>query len=176
MSDSSMVKIASPVQAQRIEENLSRQARAVALLVELLREEFSLLLERRPQEVTTVELSLQDLMRQIAGERLALRKLVAEVRPDAQRVRDVIDILPEGDEGLRTRIEAHLQAMDDAEQTGALQAEKNRQLVLGLFDQSRRTLEYMHDQIRPKNENGYSKRGLMAKAGNQAPSLLEGRL
>lgn len=176
MSDSSMLKKVSPGQAANIKENLSRQARAVTLLVELLQEEFSLLLERKPQEVTAVELSLQELMRQIGAERMGLKKLVADSYPGAARVSDILDILPEGRDDVRAEIEAHLQAMDDAEQAGARQAEKNRQLVLGLFDQSRRTLEFMHNQIRPKNENAYSKRGVMAQVANHRPSLLEGRL
>ena len=176
MSDSNQLKKISSDRAASIKENLSRQSRAVALLVELLREEFSLLLERKPQEVTTVELSLQELMRQIGAERMGLKRLVADAYPGAARVSEILDILPEGRDDVRAEIEAYLQSMDDAEQAGARQAEKNRQLVLGLFDQSRRALEFMHDQIRPKNENAYSKRGVMAQATNHRPSLLEGRL
>ncbi len=175
MMNSSEMKKVTPIAARYIKENLSRQTQAVILLHDLLKEEFSLLLDRRPQEVTAVELSLQELMRQIRNERLALKGLVAEARPEAERVRDILDILPPV-EGLREEMEALLQEMDDVEQAGARQAEKNRQLVLGLFDQSRRTLEFMHDQIRPKVENGYSKKGMMARATNQRPSLLEGRL
>ena len=57
--------------------NLARQKRAMELLVELLMEEFSLLAARDTAGITSLEFSIQELLRQIAGERLSLRRRYA---------------------------------------------------------------------------------------------------
>lgn len=155
----------------RLQENLSRQRRAFALLTELLEEEFSLLLERKPQAVSQLELSIQELMRQLAGERQSLRLAVRGIGPKARRVRDILDLL---DEEPAEAVRAALVDLDRAEQACAMQAAKNQYLVMGLYDQSRNLLDFLHEKIQPKVA-AYSSRGRMARPGSR-PSLVSGRL
>ena len=46
---------------------------------------------------------------------------------------------------------------------------------MALFDQSKNLLDYMHNQIKPKNTDAYAASGRFAKAPNSA-RLLTGRL
>jgi flagellar biosynthesis/type III secretory pathway chaperone len=155
-----------------IEEILARQERALLLLKDLLEEEFSLLAERKPQSVSQIELSIQELLRQIANERACLKRAVKAVKPVAERVRELYDGLVSED---RQRIEGRLQGLDRLEQRCAVQASKNQELAFGLFDQSRSLLEFLHNEIRPKNSNAYSAKGRLAQSENQA-LFLRGRL
>ncbi|HBE94275.1 MAG TPA: flagellar biosynthesis protein FlgN [Desulfovibrio sp.] len=155
----------------RIQENLSRQLKALGLLEELLEEEFSYLKTSKPQAVSRVEISIQELMRQLTVERLSLRALVQEVQPGAKRVREILDGLePEQGEALRTI----LSDLDHAEQVCARRAAKNQNLVLALFQQSRNLLQYLQDRILPKG-TAYAASGRMARAASN-PTLVTGRL
>lgn len=156
---------------RRVQENLSRQRRAFVLLTELLEEEFSLLLERKPQAVSQLELSIQELMRQLADERQSLRLAVRGIDPKANRVRELLGTL-KGEAA--TALRQDLADLDRTEQSCAVQAAKNQYLVMGLYDQSRNLLEFLHEKIQPKVA-AYSSRGRMARPGSR-PSLVSGRL
>ncbi|MES9994955.1 flagellar export chaperone FlgN [Desulfovibrio aminophilus] len=155
----------------RIQENLSRQQRALVLLAELLDEEFSYLKSGKPQDVSRIEISIQELLRQLAMERVSLRSQVQSIVPGAKRVREILDSVPveEGD-ALRDL----LLKLDGLEQLCARQAAKNQNLVLALFDQSRKLLNFLQEKIQPKG-TAYSAKGRMARASN-APTLVSGRL
>lgn len=157
--------------ARYIRENLARQAQGLKLLHSLLQEEFSLLRQGRSQDVSQLELSIQELMRQFMVERLSLRRLVQEMEPGASRVSQILDLVQEED---RQAARACIRAMDGLEQKCALQAEQNRILVLALYDQSRSMLSFLHDQVMPKRESTYGSRGRMAQHSPQ-PMLLSGR-
>ena len=58
---------------RRILENLTRQAKALKVLLHLQEEEFAHLSEFRPQSVGALEFSIQELMRQILSERTNVR-------------------------------------------------------------------------------------------------------
>ena len=60
----------------RIRQNLTRQGKALHVLHHLLKEEFSHLLDGRPENVSYEEMALQELMRQIANERLDLKAML----------------------------------------------------------------------------------------------------
>ncbi|MGE4551778.1 MAG: flagellar protein FlgN, partial [Desulfovibrionaceae bacterium] len=122
-----------------IQENLSRQLRAMLLLKVLLEEEFSLLVQRQTTQVSVLDLSIQELLRQVAAERHALRRLVADVQPRAQRVREVLALMPDD---LARGADRLLDGMERAEQACSQQAQRNRTMVLGLHDQSRALLDY----------------------------------
>ncbi|MEZ7195289.1 flagellar export chaperone FlgN [Pseudodesulfovibrio karagichevae] len=155
-----------------IEENLVRQNKAMLLLYFLLEEEFSRLTQLKPQSVSQVELSIQELMRQVAAERVSLRRMVARVEPTAQRVRD---ILPGLDAEQFRSISELLARLDETEQKCGVQAAKNQQMAMALFDQSKGLLDYMHNQIKPKSTTAYARTGRFAKGVNDA-RLLNGRL
>ncbi|OIQ51368.1 FlgN protein [Pseudodesulfovibrio hydrargyri] len=155
-----------------IEENLVRQNKAMLLMLLLLEEEFSRLTQLKPQSVSRVELSIQELMRQVAGERVSLRRLVARVEPSAQRVRDILPGLDEEEAGAITQL---LKRLDETEQKCGVQAAKNQQLAMALFDQSKGLLDFMHNQIKPKSTTTYGRTARFAKGINDA-RLLSGRL
>lgn len=155
-----------------IEENLVRQNKAMMLLEVLMGEEYSRLMNAKPQSVSQIELSIQELMRQIAVERASLRRLVAAEAPGAQRVRDLFLLM---DDEKRQDFEKLLQLLDDTEQKCGVQAGKNHQMAMALYDQSKSLLNFMHDQIKPKNTSVYGASGRYAKAASSA-RLLTGRL
>lgn len=155
----------------RIQENLSRQLKALGLLEELLEEEFSYLKTSQPQSVSRVEISIQELMRQLTVERLCLRAAVQEVKPEAKRVRE---ILPEIGQEQADALRGILAGLDQAEQACARRAAKNQNLVLALHQQSRNLLQFLQDRIQPKG-TAYAASGRMARAASN-PTLVTGRL
>ncbi|MBI5519530.1 MAG: flagellar export chaperone FlgN [Desulfovibrio sp.] len=156
---------------ESIQENLTRQIRALELLSSLLEEEFADLRERRPHDVSVLELSIQELMRQIAVERRSLRALIEAAYPGMRRVREVAQTLD--DAGAQTLAEL-LQTLDRTEQACAAQADMNRQLAMGLYDQSLNLLKNLHQAIDPGKTDMYSRRGRVAKSYNAQPSVFRG--
>lgn len=156
----------------QIHNNIRRQERALDVLAKLLEEEFSCLTGRDPQAVTGVELSLQELLRQIAEERLALKKLVQAVIPGA---RGLAEFAEAQDTATRTAFEQILRRIDQKEQHCAIQAEKNAQLAFALAEQSRDMLDFMHKQVQPRDRETYGRSGRFASHHPQA-AILQGRL
>jgi len=157
---------------QVIEENLVRQNKAMMLLLILLEEEFTRLMSSKPQSVSQIELSIQELMRQIAIERASLRRKVGKLVEGAVRVRDLYLIM---DDDTRENFQTMIKMLDDTEQKCGVQASKNNEMAMALFDQSKGLLDFMHDQIKPKNTHAYAASGRYAQAANSA-RLLTGRL
>lgn len=155
-----------------IQENLSRQTRALELLSALLEEEFADLMDRKPQDVSVLELSIQELMRQLAAERLSLRRIIAGAWPGCERVRDVVAALTDAQAEDLNRL---LQDLDRTEQSCAIQADKNRMLALGLYDQSLQLLKELHNRVEPGKADVYSRRGRFAKATSPQASFFRGR-
>jgi len=141
---------------ERIEANLHRQEKGLILLSTLLEEEFTYLTGRDPRAVTGCEFSIQELIKQLATERMELKAMVAKVSPKAKSLKDVAGVLG-GEEG--ERFLAYLKHMDALEQKCAILAEKNSRLAFGLAEQSRNMLEFIHKKIQPKNQDTYAKNG-----------------
>jgi hypothetical protein len=158
---------------QLIQANLSRQVRALELLSSLLEEEFAALMERRPQDVSVLELAVHDLMRQLVAERLQLRRFIGSGYPGLERLRDVLAKIPAE---AAAKISADLADLDRTEQLCAMQADKNRQLALGLFDQSMQLLTHLHKAIQPNRSDVYGKRGRFTKPPQGQASFFSGRL
>ncbi len=143
----------------------------MSLLAELQKEEFTHLKVLDPAQVAGVEFSIHELMRQIARERTGLRRIYAALVPKATRLRDVRHLFsPRDQEAADTLIAA----IDRLEQACARQADKNYRLALGLYNQSRSSIEFIQNQIVPKKQV-YSAAGRFAKAAME-PALLNGRL
>ncbi len=158
---------------QLIQANLSRQVRALELLSSLLDEEFAALMGRAPQDVSVLELAVQDLMRQLIVERLQLRRFIAAGYPGMERLRDVLAELPAE---AAAQIATDLADLDRTEQLCAMQADKNRQLALGLYDQSMQLLTHLHKAIQPQRSDVYGKRGRYTKPPQGQASFFSGRL
>lgn len=156
---------------KRIQENLTRQIRALELLSSLLEEEFADLRDRKPQDVSVLELSIQELMRQIAVERKTLRAMIQTNYPGKARVSEVAQDLDAEDARI---LSGQLTDMDRAEQVCAIQADKNRQLAMGLYDQSLNLLKRLHQAIEPGKSDMYSRRGRYAKSQQPQVSMFRG--
>jgi hypothetical protein len=154
-----------------IQENLTRQIRALELLSSLLQEEFADLRDRKPQDVSVLELSIQELMRQIAVERRSLRTMIAATYPGKQRVSEVAQALGAAEAKV---LSDSLAELDRAEQTCAIQADMNRQLAMGLYDQSLNLLKRLHQAIEPGKSDMYSRRGRFAKSQQPQVSMFRG--
>ena len=155
----------------QIMDSLARQVRALDLLNFLQAEEFSRLKDLKPKSVTEIEFSIQELIRQVAAERewvktllggRKLRELKEELRP----------IMPEKMDELASL----LSNVDAREQACAIQAEHNSALALALMDQSQSMLEFLHKQVAPKKQDGYSAKGRMLHQDKPEASILRGRL
>lgn len=156
---------------KRITENLDRQHKGVLLLKTLLEEEYSLLQKGEAQEVSRIELSLQELMRQIMQERMNLKAMVKQVNQGAERLAHLYDVMPsEAAEEIKTV----LATIDSNEQVCAKQADKNRIMALGFHEQSSSMINFLQEKMKPKSENTYSARGRYAQVSPQA-ALLSGR-
>lgn len=154
----------------RILDSLKRQARALELLAALLAEEFSLLAARDATGVTSLEFSIQELLRQLAVERGALQPLYGVLRPGAKRLAEVVDGF---DPEARAQAGALLAAVDRAEKRCATLSSRNYQMALGLYDTTKSCLGHLQSQLVPKKAV-YGARGRLGSA-TPAPGRINGR-
>ena len=157
----------------RIKQNLTRQDKAFMLLKVMLDEEFLLLRNRDPQAVTRVEFSIHELLRQIAEERESLKAMLS-----GRRVLEYAASLPpelDDPEAESREMQGLLKAIDAREQDCARQAERNAELVLGLMDQGKSLLDFLHEQVAPKKKETYSAKGRYTERA-QSGNLIRGAL
>lgn len=153
---------------QIIHESLIRQDKALALLRELLEEEYGILLSRDSNGVVSLEFAIQELIRQIAVEKaLVIRQL------DGKRVMEYAQSLPAEES---REIELLFQSVDMGEQAVSRQASRNAQLSLALLDQSTRNLQALTSQITPPLTGVYGRTGDMLHAVRPQAALISGRL
>ena len=151
---------------EQIRGNLVRQKKGMELLLELLEEEFSLLQEHKTEEVVALEFSIHELLRQLADERVAIKKVMQDTR-----ISEYAELL-EPEQG--AEIKELLQGIDEGEQRSAKQASHNTRLSLALLDQSQSLLDFLHEQVAPKQQPTYGgKRAFRPQ--RTVPSLLSGR-
>lgn len=153
---------------QIVTESLNRQDKALALLRELLEEEYGILLGRDTNAVVSLEFAIQELIRQIAVEKaLVIRMLKGE------RVMEYAAALPEEE---RREIEQLFESVDRGEQAVSRQASRNAQLSLALLDQSTRNLQALTSQVQPPAIGVYGRSGDMLHARHPQAALISGRL
>ncbi len=153
---------------QRIYESLSRQERALALLRDLLQEEYEILLGRDTNTVVALEFSIQELIRQLAVEKaLVIRSLAGK------RVLEYAETLAE-EEG--DAIKVLFTLIDEGEQAVSRQASRNAQLSLALLDQSTHTLKALTSQVVPPRSGVYGRRGGIRHEMHPQAALISGRL
>jgi hypothetical protein len=154
----------------RILESLTRQERALTVLAQLLAEEFSLLAARDATGVTSLEFSIQELLRQLAVERGALGRIYPAVAPGAARLADVIDRF---DAGARARALALLAAIERGEKRCSTLSSRNYQMALGLYDVTKSCLSHLQTRLVPKKAV-YGSRGRVG-AATPSPGRINGR-
>ncbi|MGE9984577.1 flagellar protein FlgN [Desulfovibrio sp. SGI.169] len=153
---------------QIIQESLSRQDKALALLRDLLEEEYRILLSRDTDGVVAQEFSIQELIRQLAVEKAVVIRALNGVR-----VAEYARSLPEARGGALLEL---FHAVDAYEQQVSRQASRNAQLSLALLDQSSRTLQALTSKAMPPRAETYGRRGGMRPEAHPQAAIISGRL
>ena len=148
--------------------SLIRQSKALALLCELMEEEYQTLLGHNTDAVVALEFSIQELIRQLAAEKATIMKALAGVR-----AKEYAASLPQAEGAALLDL---LTVIDRAEQEAARQATRNSQLSLALLDQSSRTLVALTSQVMPPKAETYGRRSGMRPHGHPEAALISGRL
>lgn len=146
--------------------NLDRQTRGLALLHNLLREEYDLLCQRRSDEVMVLELSVHELLRQLAVEKQEVRTLLG-----GGRLLDYADML---DEERGAALRELWSLADEYEQICARQATHNSEISLALLDVSKDMLDFLHNRLVPPPQNTYGRAGAYVQQRPDAV-LISGR-
>lgn len=157
---------------QDIHANIYRQKQALSLLIELQGEEFSYLTSGEPQAVTGCEFSIQELLRQIAAERIALKALIECACPGAENMHGYMATLPAKE---KTQAAQIMKQILDLEQECSVQAEKNAHLAFALAKQHHDMLDYMHKKIQPQKTVVYGANARYTQTATQG-SVVHGRL
>ena len=147
--------------------NLDRQTRGLALLHSLLREEYELLCERKAEDVMALELSIHELLRQLAVEKQEVRALLG-----GGKLLDYAAMLDEQEGGVLREL---WKLTDDYEQICARQATLNSQISLALLDASQEMFDYLYSLALPPQQSVYDRAGVYAKSRPEA-ALISGRL
>lgn len=151
----------------KIRENMTRQAKGLELLHSLLEEEFALLLDRNIEEISAIEFSIHELMRQLLVERTEIRSIMNGVK-----VSEYADMLPQED-GLA--IKGLLAELLSREQVCSRQAGLNSTLAFGLLDQGQELLDFLYAAAVPKQADVYGANGGM-QISKPGAALISGRL
>jgi hypothetical protein len=148
--------------------NLIRQMKGFELLSALLEEEFSLLVERKPDEVAALEFSIHELIRQLADERNGMGRMMNGVRLSV-----FAEALPDEE---AAAVRDLLRTLDTVEQKCARQGSRNAELALALHDQNQEVMDFLHTRlVPPKKEQTYGRTGALNKPRAEA-SIFHGRL
>jgi hypothetical protein len=147
---------------ERIIANLTRQKLTLELLEKLQAEEIAHLMDLNPAAVSSVELSIQELLRQLMAEREELRAITRSVDPGAARLSQILGTM---DDVARKTVNILLSDIDRLEQSRAVQAEKNSRMAVALFEQSKSYVNFIQEKITPKPPT-YTRRGAL---GTYAP-------
>ncbi|THB70663.1 MAG: flagellar protein FlgN [Desulfovibrio sp.] len=153
--------------------NLARQDKALMLLEVMLAEEHDMLMKRQPQAVTRIEFSIHELLKQIASERESLKSMLAPMRV-LEYVDNLSPDLPDREK--RTQeLKQLISDIDAKEQACAKKAEQNADMVLGLMDQSKSLIDFLHEQVAPKKQEAYSAKGRYTES-TESGNLIRGAL
>ncbi|NLW81034.1 MAG: flagellar protein FlgN [Desulfovibrionales bacterium] len=155
---------------QSIFDALHRQAQGTELLCMLLQEEYALLRAGRPDHVAGLEMSIQELIRQLVRERECMRRLLngwgyAGLNDFVGRVDG-----PSADNFLLWR-----RKLADWEQDCARQATMNADLAMAMWKQSGQLLSHFQNQVAPRERNTYTAKGSWHNRPSTA-ALVRGRL
>ena len=119
-------------------------------VVTLLRKEYSLLREGRPDQVAGLEISTQELIRQLVREReFLIRRLGME---GFSRLAEYLDGLP-GE--ARQAADTWVERIVLHEQESARQASVNAELAMALWEQSGQLLSQFQKRVAPAERNTY---------------------
>lgn len=146
--------------------NITRQSKGLHLLLSLLEEEFAYLTERGIDDVTSIEFSIHELIRQLTYERQEIIRILQGVR-----LREYAQMLPPEEKESLLKLANEL---EDVEQACARQSTRNAQLSLGLLDQGQDLLDFLYTRAVPDQVETYNPKGSMYKRRAEA-AVLSGR-
>jgi flagellar biosynthesis/type III secretory pathway chaperone len=147
--------------------NLDRQTRGLALLHSLLREEYDLLCARKAEDVMALELSIHELLRQLAVEKQEVRTLLGGGR--------LLDYAAMLDEDAGGALRELWETADEYEQICSRQATQNCEISIALLDVSKDMVEYLYSRILPPQKSAYGPAGAYTQTRPEAV-LISGRL
>jgi hypothetical protein len=150
--------------------SLVRQARGTELLCELLREEHGLLRQGEPDKVAGLEISIQDLIRQLVREREFLAERLQQA--GFEKLAGFLDGLGETERKVFETWRARVIA---GEQESARQATINADLAMALWKQSGSLLTHFQNRVAPRERNTYTAKGRWQDRTATA-TLVRGRL
>ena len=151
----------------KIRANLFRQVKGLELLHSLLEEEFTSLLERNVEEVSSLEFSIHELMRQLLVERMEIKEVMNGVK-----ISEYAGLLPQED---GANITALVDELLKREQVCSRQASLNSTLAFGLLDQGQELLDLLYSAAVPKQADTYGAKGGM-QVNKPRAALISGRL
>lgn len=152
-----------------IRDSLDRQDKGLGLLSELLDEEFALLCDRNTQDIMVLELSIHELLRQLAVEKAMVKRHVGD-----GRVTDYADMLADEDE--QAELRTLFVAVDQKEQICSRRASLNADLSIALLDQSKSLLSFLHKSVQPERPASYDRTGAYNRQPRPEAAIISGRL
>ncbi|MFN2268230.1 MAG: flagellar export chaperone FlgN [Desulfonatronovibrio sp.] len=155
----------------KIEAGLIRQKQALGVLFSLLEEEFSALLGNSPKEVSSLEFSVQELIRQLMDEKDEIRNIL-----EKNNVSSLTQYLEDLESGESSVIREILEDLRLLEEKCSHQAMKNNEIAKALAEQSAGLLSIFYDQVTPRQETVYSASGRWYDNGSKSTGLLRGRM
>ncbi len=152
----------------KISGSLSRQIKALELLKSLMEEEFSLLISNQVDKITSLELSIHGLLRQIADEK---EQVIANL--GGGKVLDFAQMLPKDQQ---SEIQELYKTVDKREQACARQASFNAEISVALVRQGEQLIKELTKVVSPKKQPTYGKKGAYVNNTRPDAVLISGRL
>jgi len=150
---------------------LKRQKLALKLLFLLLQEEYAALMNNQPDKVSSLEFSLQELVRQMIREKEDVINAVQEA--GFEGLGDYISSLD------KKSAQKHMDLMNqlqDEEKKMALQAVKNATMAKALSDQSTALAREFFQQVSPRKPDTYSADGRRYAEMSREGGFIRGRM
>ncbi len=156
---------------KRIKENLTRQYKALCLMLDLLKEEHLFILKRDKEKIGRNELSIQQLLIQVFDEREGFRRLIKE-NYGTEDLNKFLDKL----NGEKEAVEELVVKVMEKEEECRVCAQRNADLAIALLDQTKELINNLTGSIHKQvsDQRLYSQKG-MVKADKIKPLFLEGR-
>lgn len=145
---------------------LERQTTALVQLMEYMKQEYTLLLEGKPEPLAEISFAMQDCIRTIEEERITLFNTLG------MTLSQYCTTLPKKE---ATRILDLAQIILSQEHACKEQAEYNKALALGLIEQCRKNILFIQEAMATHVMQGYMSSGALQKTIVQG-TLLKGRL
>lgn len=150
---------------------LIRQKKAMELLLSLLKEEYEALKENQPQNASSLEFSVQELLRQMFQEKEEMVSFVQ--RTGFNRLSEYLSCMEESE---AERCSDLIQEIQKEEDKVSAQAVKNVGIARALAEQSSNLARYFFEQTVPRQEETYSAQGTWYENANRSSRFLRGRL